>query len=139
MQRSINNNQTCQHTPLRHGIHYFEFLISSKRAVDEWFEALEGIYTQTASSGATIKLLIDVRSSGLLPMTYINHVGRQWLKTHPVHQDIRIAVLHTSGFPVSVAQNFTRVIGTSSKHHVQFFSAKQKTDTMAWLSGKNLI
>lgn len=139
MQNLINNNQTCQHTPLRHGIHYFEFLVSSNQAIDEWFEALEGIYTQASSSGATIKLLLDVRPSGLLPMTYINRVGRQWIATHPVHQDIRIAVLHTSGFPVSVAQNFTRVIGASSKHRVQFFSEKQKTDAMAWLSGIRLI
>jgi hypothetical protein len=127
---------TCRYTPFANGIHEFVFTVPSRQALAGWFDYLDTIYHATPT-GATIPLLIDLRQSGLLPMTHISDNVRDWLQAHPSRHSAHIAVLHSHSFPVALAQTFLRRYHTRTDPAVRFFSERERDEAVMWLTERD--
>lgn len=125
--------QACSYTPEANDIHYFTFHNPSHQAIDQWFTYLEDIYHQLPNTGKRINVVLDVRLSGLLPMTYIQHHGRRWIKQHPIQHDLRFAIIHDYNFPIGLAQTFLRVLRTSDRPDIEYFSKAYESNAISWL------
>lgn len=127
-------SQACLYTPEPNGIHHFVFQNPSHQAIDQWFTYLEDIYFhQLPNTDGRMRLLLDVSQSGLLPMTYIQHRGRGWLKEHPITHELRFAIVHSYGFPIPLAQTFLRVLRTTYRPDIDYFPKPHEAQAIEWL------
>lgn len=124
---------SCLYVPdTKHGIHHFVFKSPSHQAIDQWFEVLETLYASAPNSQCN-RFVIDMRQSGMLPMTYTLRKGRRWLSEHPLKTSTRFALLHRADFPLSLAQTFLRLVNTSDGHVIRFFPMGHEQEALDWL------
>lgn len=132
MLAQINYTQSCVYQPRENGIHQFMFTAPSQQAVDMWFEYLDMLYDITPTDSRVL-FLMDLRQSGILPMTYLLQRGKRWLKTNPSRHTKRFAILYNADFPLNLAQTFFRLTGISEGQIIRFYSAERCEEAARWL------
>jgi hypothetical protein len=120
----------CEYYHHHDGIHEFRFTLPSREAVDIWLAYMEGIYEQAADRNA-VRLLIDIRQSGLLPMTYMFSRVKQWVSQYPERRNTYLALLHGKNGLASVVRPYLRLLGVEDAYHLHFF--EERADAMDWL------
>lgn len=112
-------------------IHTFVFSESSAAALDAWFAQMEEIYTSLQDSDK-LRLLLDIRISGTLPLAYSFSRGTRWANNLHVHPQSRLAFVHHPDYMLSLASTFFRTLNW--KHlKVQFFADSAEADALLWL------
>jgi hypothetical protein len=73
----------CQFTDLNNGIWTFAFTEASNRAVDAWYQWQSYLKETTAPrDDRRVRMLLDLRISGPLPLLYSLQQGRDWRKKY---------------------------------------------------------
>lgn len=124
--------QSCLYTVRDNEVHHFVFTTPSQQAVDEWFEYLDALYDITPAN-TLVRMLLDLRQSGVLPMTYLINTGRSWFNHHPPRHRLQVAILHSPEFPIALAQTYFRLIGIEEGRSIRFFPANRHEEGLRWL------
>lgn len=127
-------HQSCLYTVREGEVNHFVFTTPSQHAVDEWFGYLDALYDITPVH-TRVRMLLDLRQSGVLPMTYVMHQGRLWLEAHPARHTVQTAIVHGVDFPLSLAQTYFRLVGVTEGRDARFFSANRHEEALQWLRG----
>ncbi|MBI1278389.1 MAG: hypothetical protein GC179_09700 [Anaerolineaceae bacterium] len=142
MNLSQPQSKYCQFKDLNNGIWKFFFVEASNRAVDEWYEWQS--YLKAASPAAAderVRMLLDMRKSGTLPLLYTLQQGRDWRKQYDDINKYQVYIaLLLKPFP-NYQQPYIRLIKdgvnvfTLEQVKVElFFDAEQKA--IDWLLKK---
>src|SRR5690348_1879125 len=94
MNTSLPQTKYCRYTDLNNGIWLFAFSEASNRAVDEWYE-WQTYLKETAtvpSEDRRVRMLLDLRTSGPLPLLYSLQQGRDWRKKYPDLPSYRVQI-----------------------------------------------
>ena len=122
MNTTLPQAKYCQFTDLNNGIWNFNFTETSNRAVDEWYEWQSYLKETTPpKDDKRVRMLLDMRTSGVLPMLYTLQQGRDWRRKYPdLHNfQVQIALL-LKQFP-SYQQPYIKLI----KDGVNIFTMAQ--------------
>ncbi|MDX1991244.1 MAG: hypothetical protein SF029_02575 [bacterium] len=125
-------NQSCLYIPHDNGIQHFVFTTPSHQAVDDWFSYLDVLY-EMFPEGSNVHFLLDLRQAGVLPMTYVMQQGRRWLEAHPTRHRARFVILHSTDFPLHLAQTFFRLVGLDEGKMVRFYPCERQNEASQWL------
>jgi hypothetical protein len=85
------------------GIHEFIFEQSNRRASQEAFEKLITIFS-TATEDHTMRILLDFRKAGFMPLSNVVSQTQEWRKTVHVHPPTRVAILMMPNAAVALLQ-----------------------------------
>src|ERR1700753_2539323 len=109
---------TFEHTVLPNGIYQFVFLKNNRQTVDHYIAVVEPYFDAFANGtlGDTkLRVIIELRESGMTPVAYMAGKDRDMLLRHPVHVPARVVYLYTGGFLLSVARSFLALLPTDPK------------------------
>jgi hypothetical protein len=84
-------------------VHEFTFEQSNRRASQEAFDKLLGIFS-TATTDQTMRLLLDFRKAGFMPLNNVVSQTQQWRKTVHIHPPTRVAILMMPNAAVALLQ-----------------------------------
>jgi len=139
MNTSLPQAKYCRFTILNNGIWTFTFTEATNRAVDEWYQWQSYLKeTITPREDRRVRMLLDLRTCGSLPLLYSLQQGRDWRKKYadlPTFR-VQIAVL-LKHFP-RYQQSYIKLIKdgvnifTLSQVEVEVFFDEQKYAT-DWL------
>lgn len=101
MNLSQPRSKYCQFNDLKNGVWKFFFIEASNRAVDEWFEWQSYLKAITpATADERVRMLLDMRKSGPIPLLYSLQQGRDWRKQFDDINKFQVYVaLHLKPFP----------------------------------------
>lgn len=110
-------------------IHELVFYQATREAAEVGLEYIENLY-QHLTEDSSVRILLDLRASGMLPFSTILSQGRQWSRRVKIHPQARLALLinhdamltlinpifklmrfghlHTQGFQGEVSNNAVR-------------------------------
>ncbi|NWF68986.1 MAG: hypothetical protein HXY40_07865 [Chloroflexi bacterium] len=125
----MHSQSACHYQLLETGIHQFVFTLPSRQAVDVWIQHLMTIYEQQQ---ATL-FLLDIRESGILPMTYVFQRLSQWVATHPRRPLTYVALLHKDVAPIALVQPFIHMLGIDGTYKMRFFGEQMRAQAVHWL------
>ena len=139
MNASVPLAKYCQLTDLNNGIWLFMFSESSNRAVDEWYVWQSYLKEHpTPREDNRVRMLLDMRKSGALPLLYTLQQGREWRKDQSDINTFRVQIaLLLKQFP-SYQQSYIKLIKdgvnifTMSQVEVEVFFDDQQT-AVDWL------
>ena len=131
---TLTSSVPCQYLRWDNELHMFCFTLPSREAVDLWLERLKPIYEQ--SGGAPVLQLLDIRPSGMLPMTYVFNKLQTWFPQYQGSPLIYSAVLHNAHTTTSMVQPFMRLLGSAYKF--QFFGAHAQESAISWLLNQQI-
>jgi hypothetical protein len=122
----------CAYTLRADGIHEFQFLASSKAAIDDFFQILEDILL-AAPHTDTLRYLVDItggdREVSLVAMTQ----RFRRLETQLQHRARgRTAILHKPNLLIRFADEFIRALAPS-RDVTRFFPIEKRDEAIAWL------
>jgi hypothetical protein len=122
MNTSAPQAKFCQFVDLNNGIWLFTFSESSNRAVDEWYAWQSYLKaTVTPREDKRVRMLLDMRKSGALPLLYVLQQGRDWRKNQTDINTYRVQIaLLLKQFP-SYQQSYIKLI----KDGVNIFTMSQ--------------
>ena len=122
MNASAPQTKYCQFADLNNGIWQFTFGESSNRAVDEWYSWQSYLKeTVTPREDKRVRMLLDMRKSGALPLLYALQQGRDWRKKYSDINTFRVQIaLLLKQFP-SYQQPYIKLI----KDGVNIFTMSQ--------------
>lgn len=122
MNASAPQAKYCQFADLNNGIWQFTFSESSNRAVDEWYSWQNYLKeTITPPQDNRVRMLLDMRKSGALPLLYTLQQGRDWRKKYSDINTFRVQIaLLLKQFP-SYQQSYIKLI----KDGVNIFTMSQ--------------
>ena len=133
MNTSLPQAKYCRFTILNNGIWTFTFTEATNRAVDEWYQWQSYLKeTITPREDRRVRMLLDLRTCGSLPLLYSLQQGRDWRKKYadlPTFR-VQIAVL-LKHFP-RYQQSYIKLIKdgvnifTLSQVEVEVFFDEQK-------------
>ncbi|MBA3870123.1 MAG: hypothetical protein H0X30_13340 [Anaerolineae bacterium] len=84
MNTTLPQAKYCQFTDLNNGIWKFNFTEASNRAVDEWYEWQSYLKEMTSpKDDKRVRMLLDLRRSGPIPLLYSLQQGRDWRRKYP--------------------------------------------------------
>ncbi len=114
------------------GIHEFTFRTSSKVAIDQFFQQLERILSETPHT-ETLRYLVDV-TGGDRQVSLVTMAQRfRRLEAQLPHRARgRTAILHRSGAPLSFIDGFIRALAPS-RDVTRFFPIQEREAAVAWL------
>ncbi len=112
-------------------IHEFVFAESTARAFDFWMSTMTEIY-KPLTAQSRVRMIIDTRRSGLLPMTYTMQHTRRWLRETPVHPPARVVLLHNNDRMVSLMSSFMQTLRLGHLT-VKTFGRDERDAAVAWL------
>lgn len=125
----------CTYLTLDHCVHQMTFKTPSAQAIDQLFEHMTSIYQQTPPN-QPVRLIFDIRQSGLLPMAYTAQKARRWLAHRDRPQPTCIAFIYRKlDFPVDLVQTFFRLARLEMDYQMAFFAETQMDHALAWLTG----
>jgi hypothetical protein len=118
--------RNCHYRQLENGIHSFVFLSNTRGAVDDYFSILE---TSPLARGEQIPnmicVLIELRQTGMPPVTYMMLRYKDFVKTHRDRlPQVRIAYLYRPGFVLSLVQSFIDLISERKYAHRRSFPSR---------------
>lgn len=73
-------------------IHVFVFHQSTRQAVDEWVEQMDLIYAELTED-SIVRILMDIRESGALPVNHAITRGREWMNSLLIHPPAALVYL----------------------------------------------
>jgi hypothetical protein len=120
------------------GIHEFVFLKGSRRAVDEYLAELRRIF-ESASSDSTVKVLLDIRQTGLPPIAYLSAQIHEWHKECPSVGMTYTAILYSGSSALMLLKNLTRLFSRNGQEQVRFFEQDRRDEAMAWMSNNVVL
>jgi hypothetical protein len=122
MNTSLPQTKYCRYTDLDSGIWLFAFTEASNRAVDEWYEWQSYLKeTSPPNDNRRVRMLLDLRTSGPLPLFYSLQQGRDWRKKYPDLPGYRVQIaLLLKQFP-RYQQSYIKLI----KDGVNLFTLNQ--------------
>jgi len=133
----MERGSKCIYQTLDGGIQEFVFQQASHAAVDEFIDHLTwmAVNDPTYRNSTTIRILMDTRQSGALPMYYIAKRASEWSRSQPLDKQNRLArtaQLYTaSSAYVTIARNLSKVF--SSKNAKQEYFQNDRDAALAWL------
>ncbi len=93
MNTSVPQAGYCQFTDLNNGIWVFTFTEATNRAVDEWYQWQSYLKeTMAPPDNRRIRMLLELRQSGPLPLLYSLQQGRDWRKQYPDLHTFRVQI-----------------------------------------------
>ncbi len=113
-------------------IHVLTFHKATREAAQEGLEHVLRVYEKIDES-QTVRLLLDLRQSGMLPFTSVISQGRMWTKRVNKHPKARLALLTR---PDALHTLVTQVFNMLRFNHLktQVFEGDAQADAIAWLS-----
>ena len=93
MNTALPQAKYCRFTILNNGIWMFVFTEATNRAVDEWYQ-WQGYLKETVSprEDRRVRMLLDLRTCGPLPLLYSLQQGRDWRKKYPDLSTFRVQI-----------------------------------------------
>jgi hypothetical protein len=131
---TITSSIPCEYFRWDNDLHVFCFTLPSREAVDLWLERLKTIHQQ--NGGAPVLQLLDIRPSGMLPMTYVFNKLQTWFPAYQGNPAVYSAVLHNDSASTSMVQPFMRLLGSAYKFH--FFGAHAQESAISWLLNQQI-
>lgn len=128
----VQNKALCKHLQHAEGFHEFIFLAASRQSIDEWFAHLERLYP-SAPLGGTVRLLLNIERSGMLPLTYTAQQARQFINHNRVNLRLKLAYLHTASFPLTLVQRFWRSMQLDGDFEAAYFLVEERPAALDWL------
>jgi len=122
----------CEYYRWDDDLHIFCFSIPSRAAVDSWLSQLSTIYAQNTLHTPVTQLL-DIRQSGMLPMTYVFNQLQTWIPRHQGNPTLYTAVLHNDPATVAIVQPFMRMLGVERDYKFRFFGGHAQENAIDWL------
>lgn len=112
-------------------IHALTFVKASRLSSEQGMDLVMDIFNQ-ATPETTIRLLLDFRATGLLPMNNILSQGRLWRTRVKVHPPTRMAMLMP---PAAVASLLQPIFGLLRFSHLQtqIFQGDEHEGAVRWL------
>lgn len=92
------------------GIHEFTFLKSERAAVDQYITHLTHLFASPKRQDR-VKILIDLRESGALPLPYLFQRSREFIANTPNLSATQMAIVYGGGLMTSVTDAFFRHCG----------------------------
>jgi hypothetical protein len=93
MNTSLPQAKYCQFTDLNNGIWTFNFTEATNRAVDEWYKWQSYLKETTAPrEDKRVRMLLDMRLSGPIPLLYSLQQGRDWRKKYSDLPSYRVQI-----------------------------------------------
>ncbi|MCU0514962.1 MAG: hypothetical protein MUE40_20595 [Anaerolineae bacterium] len=116
-------------TLVRHPQHLYEFIFhhASRESLDDWYLYVEAIYQ--FPSETVVRMLIDTRQSGDLPLQYAYQKARQALARHPRRPTPMYYVFLTRPDRPAVLRlldTFIRLLGTKDKVHYLYGDRREE-------------
>lgn len=112
-------------------IHEMYFTQSSRGAVDEWVMLMTAIYKHITDKDS-VRLLLDISDSGVLPLNYAIGQGRKWSNSLVIHPEARLAFLYRSDALRSLANTLLSALRMGHLR-VRFFEPNNREGAVAWL------
>jgi hypothetical protein len=134
---NIPSYAPCQYYHWDNDLHVFCFTLPSRDAVDAWLSNLTTIYAQNDKRIPILQLL-DIRQSGMLPMTYVFNKLQTWIPHHQGSPILYSAVLHNDSAAASMVQPFIRLLGVEKAYKFHFFSAHAQEHAINWLLNQQI-
>jgi hypothetical protein len=103
------------------GIHELVFQKASRASIEELTNLLEHIYNTNPNSSYCI---LDLRTSGMLPIRYLTYQMRRLHTRHPNHNPIHIAVVLDDGLMLNMSQVLLRTV--MQRDNAQYFTNMDK-------------
>lgn len=130
----------CHYRQLDNGIHFFVFLSNTPSAVDDYFSILDSSpLAQGAPLSDVISVLIELRETGMPPVTYMMLRYRAFVKAHKNYLPaIRVAYLYHAGFVVSLVQALIDLVAERKLARRRFFHISERAAAEAWLLEERL-
>ena len=122
----------CRYERLNNGIHYFTFDLPSRAAMDDWAAHLRRIVMETPN-GHTIRFIMDIRQTDILPVRNTYQFGREWFDGGVSCPRMRTVVLHGSDAHMTVTRDFIRLLRDNAYWTFRFFDSDHLTDAHNWL------
>jgi len=85
-------------------VHQFTFYTASTEAVDFFFDTMGRIYAEDVTKDTIVLVIMDVRESGLMPLSYAFRQARQWMNQQPYHPPAFVAVVHKDNFLLTLLE-----------------------------------
>jgi hypothetical protein len=112
-------------------IHELTFLESSRRSAEQGLEYVTQVF-EAATNESRLRLLLDMRQSGLLPFNSVITAGREWNRRVKVHPTTRMVILVRQDAAISLLQpifSFMRF----GHLKLRIFQGDRHTEAVAWL------
>jgi hypothetical protein len=122
----------CRYEKLNNGLHVFTFSLPSRVAMDVWAAHMRRIVSETPP-GFTVRYLMDIRQTDILPVRSTYHFGREWFAAGTDSPRMRTAVLHNADAHMTATQDFIRLLRENALWTFRFFDADHVTDAYHWL------
>jgi len=122
----------CHYERLNNGIHYFTFDLPSRAAMDDWAAHLRRIVMETPN-GHTIRFIMDVRKTDILPVLSTYQFGREWFDGDFNSPGMRTVVIHNRNAQMTTTQDFIQLLRDNVRWIFRFFDADHLTDAYNWL------
>lgn len=122
--------EPCIYQHVENDIHLFTFNESSSVAVDYFFDVLDRVY-QNVNDESIVRVLMDVRQSGFMPLSYAFRQGRQWMNKLPSHPKAYIAVVHKENLLLSLMEMSFKSMRLG---HLTTASFKELEPALQWLA-----
>ena len=122
----------CHYERRQNGIHYFTFDLPSRDAMDDWAAHLRRIIMETPN-GHTIRFVMDIRQTDILPVRNTYQFGREWFDGGYGSPRMRTVVIHTRGAQMTITRDFIRLLRDNTLWTLRFFDTDHLTDAYNWL------
>lgn len=122
----------CVYQHVENDVHLFTFNKASAAAVDIFFEGLSAIY-KDVTDDSIVLVIMDVRQSGLMPMSYAFRQARQWVNEQPHHPAAFVAVVHKDNFLLTFMELSFKSMRLG---HLRTASFKELDAAYQWLFAK---
>lgn len=91
------------------GIHEFTFLKSERAAIDQYITHLTNLFSGPKRQ-ERVRILIDLRESGALPLPYLFQRSREFIANTPNLSTTQMAIVYGGGLMTSVTDAFFRAL-----------------------------
>jgi hypothetical protein len=117
--------------------HHIRYLESSRETVEEWARLMTLIYDGLTEQD-TVRLMLDERASGALPLTYAINRGVRWANSLAHHPKSRLAYMFADHKIAPLGNAMMAVVQRQIKHlTVRLFAPHQEAQAIAWLTDPN--
>lgn len=117
-------------------IHKFIFYAPSRLAVDEFVEHL--IYMNEhlvdMPDEMVVKILLDIRESGIPPIRYMTARVSQFQKRLPKRLSSRTVIIYGDSTMLALISNVVMLMSRLSSDEIRFYHADAYDEALAWLA-----
>lgn len=122
--------QLCRYTLLDDSIHAFTFVDASREAVDEYYDHM-ALIVAYADPTERLRMLIDIRESGVPPIGHLVAQTRRFNATHRVRLKTATAVIYANSGMLSLMDSAAHLLTRPEYNKIAFFQSYE--DAVDWL------